>query len=169
MISLTIRDRATPYLKRIRQSEIRRIVKNLLTTASFVLDKFQKATAPDPNFSLKQLKAMGHPYGIRPTLRPRAPIPHVPPWLINQQTGQLNRDLTVFPLHRTGDEFWVQIGVKRGSKTEKYGPLVIFGTSKMVGRNFMVESVMANLETIRGLMLRSRVRRGPAWRGIKGD
>lgn len=164
MISLRIKDRATPYLKRVYGQELNRVIRNLSTAADLLLEKFQDATSPSPNYSLAQLKAMGHPYGILPTKRPRSPIPHAPEWLINRQTGQLNRDLAVFPINVTPDAIWIQVGVKRGSKTEKYGPMVIFGTPKMVGRNFMMESVMDNLQTVRKLMLRTRVRKGAAWK-----
>lgn len=170
MISIRVKDRATPYLKQVYRQEMNQVIGNLSTAADFVLEKFKDATTPSPNYSLNQLKAMGYPYGILPRVQPRSPIPHAPPWLINQQTGQLNRDMTVFPINVAADTVWIQVGVKEGSKTEEYGPMVIFGTRKMVGRNFMMESVMENLQTIRKLMIRSRVRKGVAWRGgIKAD
>ncbi len=163
MISIRVSDRATPYLKQVYGQELNRTIGNLSAAAQVLLEKFQEATSPTPNFSLSQLKAMGHPYGKKPTEKTRGPIPHAPEWLINQQTGQLHRDLTVFPMTVTPDYIWVQVGVKRGSKTEKYGPMVVGGTEKMIGRNFLVQSMFENYFVLRKILHRTRVRRGTAW------
>lgn len=166
MISMTISDNATPYLERVYGQEMTRVATNLTSAAAFVLGKFKTATAPSPNFSLKQLEKMGYPYGILPLKKgaiPRAKIPHRPYWKINRQTGQLHEDLATSQIFQVGDTMFIQVGLKQGSPTTEYARHVIYGTKKMIGRNFMAESVMNNLTTIKTIMIRTRVRRGRMW------
>lgn len=160
MISMNVSDGATPYLESSIDKTILTLAGNLLNAANLLLSEFKKATSPSPNYSLAQLRSMGHPYGKlppRPGTKPREPIPHTPMWLINRQTAQLHSDLAVSPIMVTPDWFLIQIGLKKDSPAERYAHHVIYGTRKMVGRNFMINSMFDNFGPIKELVFRSFV------------
>ena len=162
-ISVKVNDRATPYLYKVMEQELANVAQNLVRGADFLLMKFKEATSPDPNFSLRELEEMGHPYGkiLGPV---RMPIPHSPEWLINRQTGTLHNDLATAPLLITPSRFYTGVGLRANSKAEKYARYVIYGTSKMVGRNFMTESWTSNQQALRAILTHRRVRTGARWR-----
>jgi hypothetical protein len=162
-ISITVTDRATPYLYKVIEQELTNVAQNLVRGSNFLLERFKEATSPDPNFSLAELEKMGHPYGKTPSST-RMPIPHSPYWLINRQTGTLNRDLATSPLLMMPSRFFIGVGLKEHSQAQEYAGHVIFGTSKMIGRNFMTESAMANLQALRAILMRRRTRTGKRWR-----
>lgn len=161
-ISVTVTDRATPYLYRTMEQELRNVAQNLVRGSNFLLERFKETTSPDPNFSLAELAKMGHPYGKTPS-ETRMPIPHTPYWLINRQTGTLNRDLATSPLLMMPSRFFIGVGLKQNSPAQEYAGHVIFGTKKMIGRNFMMESTMANLQALRAILMHRPRRTGKRW------
>lgn len=163
-ISIKVTDKATPYLYKVIEQELNNVAQNLVRGADFLLQRFKDATSPDPNFSLKELEKMGHPYGKTPSPT-RMPIPHSPEWLINRQTGTLHNDLAVSSLLMTPSRFYIGIGLRTNSRAEKYAGHVIYGTKKMVGRNFMMRSVMSNQQALRTILMHRKVRTGARWGG----
>ena len=162
-INITVTDRATPYLYKVIEQELSNVAQNLTRGGNFLLERFKETTSPDPNFSLAELKKMGHPYGKTPSEK-RMPIPHSPYWLINRQTGTLNRDLATSPLFITPNRMFVGVGLKENSRAQDYIEYVLGKkSSKMIGRNFMMEAMMANRQALSAILLRRRTRTGKRW------
>jgi len=88
--------------------------------------------------SLEDLRRMGHPYGRKP--RPgRTPIPHTPKWLVHMQTGNLRKSFFSKDIKR-GQLFSHVAGVD--PSIAPYARYVILGTSIMIQRDFLYESLM---------------------------
>jgi|SRR3989304_1274751 len=97
--------------------------------------------------TLAVLREMGHPYAVRHVVGPQgprqAPVPHEPQQLIHVQTGQLLAAIKDPKIFKNKE---VSIGtVEIDESQSPHARWVIFGTSKMISRNFPVKA----LENIR--------------------
>lgn len=110
---LKVTDRATPYIIQRIKDDMEEMRMRLVTAGGFLFEKMHDALMPSPNYSLKQLRAMGHPYARRrwkeagsgifkapwgqiPEATPPAmPGIHDPYWMVNRQTSQLIHDLQI--------------------------------------------------------------------------
>jgi len=88
--------------------------------------------------TLRDLRALGHPYATR------APQPiHSPMWLVHKQSGTLynairKKSASLGSMIR--GEVYLDIG------EAPYGIFVLFGTKKMVRRDFMRETLNENID-----------------------
>lgn len=88
------------------------------------------------------LNAMGNPYGIRPG-KAREPIPENPVWLVHKQSGTLLRSKSsgiIKAVIENGNlkaTAWVSLN----SAIAPHALHIIWGTSKMIPRNFLNESL----------------------------
>jgi len=88
--------------------------------------------------SLRDLAEMGHPYATR------APNPpHSPPWLVHRQSGKLYNAIT----KKTSSlQSIIRGEVALNVALAPYGIFVIFGTRKMIKRDFMGETIKENID-----------------------
>ncbi len=102
-------------------------LKSKLEKAAEVLQEKMKENASLTDHTLKDLAAMGHPYSLSNPANP-----HDPPYLIHEQTGTLkdNIEITSSP-----QKFRVTVGVDEDKV--HYIPYLIYGTSKMIARDFL--------------------------------
>ena len=165
-VQLTIQDRATPYLEKKIAEGILSVAQRLQMASSFLLKEVQKNCEPSPNYSLETLRKMGYPYAkhwyskgstgwVADAGTPAGSI-HDPIWQINRQTSQLRNDLStssVDPIPIVKPMFLeVRIGIPESSPANPYARYVIYGTKKMVPRNFLTNTMWGNVEIIRGLL-----------------
>ena len=108
---------------------------------------------------------MGHPYAIRHyekgagSWQPKAGTPaeniHDPWWQVNRQSGQLRRALSASSVSSVvPGTLEVRVGVPKDTEAYEYARFVIYGTSKMVPRNFIMNTTFENLEALRSLICR---------------
>ena len=167
-VELRINDRATPYLEKKLEEGLLGMAQRLQMASSFLLKEVQKNCEPSPNYPLKTLRKMGHPYAKRwyskgsTDWTPIAGTPaegiHDPIWQVNRQTSQLRRDLStsrVDPIPVVNPAYLeVRIGVPESSPAYPYARHVIYGTKRMVPRNFIANTMWGDIEIIRGLLCR---------------
>ncbi len=168
-VELKVVDTATDRIKAKKNDILDRMVFNLQRTAQYLLSEMQGHLSPTPNYSLKQLRQMDHPYAWRHWEKsgegwmPRGSTPaegiHEPPWEVNVQTGQLLAALKTTPVQATPLGYTVSIGVDPSSPAYEYAKHVIYGTRKadgkdiMVPRNFITRTWIEQIDVIKSLLL----------------
>ena len=103
-----------------------------------VLDNKITDNMSNTDYSLADLAAMGHPYG-RKASDARQPIPHDPYWLVHTQSGQLlsSKSAGVDSANVKGTKLTAYAYVALDPTEAPHANMVIFGTSKMIPRDFM--------------------------------
>lgn len=102
-----------------------------------VVDKEITKNMSLTDHSLKDLARLGHPYARRYGMMGRHL--HTPYWQVHKQSGQLlgskksGTDKASITLGRLKASAWVELDEGRAA----YAPMVIYGTSKMIPRDFM--------------------------------
>ncbi|MCP4599190.1 MAG: hypothetical protein GY847_01410 [Proteobacteria bacterium] len=98
-----------------------------------VLFKAVKDNATLTDHTLEDLAEMGHPYSTR------APQDiHDPNWLVHTQSGELASALYSTSGH-AGSIIWGEVGINVDEAPHVL--FVIYGTSKMVSRDFFAETI----------------------------
>jgi len=105
--------------------------------AADVLEKEVKFNISATCHSLKALAKLGHPYSV---MNPHNPHPERP-WLVHTQTHRLLGSIRK-GFKRTGFRLMSWIGIDETKATGcPYARAVLFGTPRMIGRDFMGESL----------------------------
>lgn len=90
------------------------------------------ANASRTDYSLNELEDMGYPYARRD---PHPPLE--PPWLVHTRSGKLVSAIMSF----THKESWGSLGrVYIDATIAPHAPAVLFGTTRMIGRDFLRET-----------------------------
>ena len=89
---------------------------------------------------LEALRALGYPYSAE-----HPQTIHEPPWLVHIQSGQLRKAIKVEKTKKG----W-RVGIDEG--IAPHAKFVIFGTEKMVSRDFLVEALKAIREDVRKIL-----------------
>lgn len=179
---LQVTDRATPYVIQRIKSDIEAMYMRLSIAGSFLFEKMHDALMPSPNYSLRQLRAMDHPYARKrhwtesgvdifgiPEAEPAGAFIHDPYWMVNRQTSQLIHDLrtvgpTMIPpllvqkntVTSIPKLMQIRVGIPDGAASSEYARYVIYGTRTMAPRNFIGKSLIQNQDIIRGMLMGRR-------------
>jgi len=126
------------YNLNLSEKLFRKAMKKAIKAGGEVLDKEIIKNISLICHSLEDLKRMGHPYGKKP--RPgRMPIPHTPKWLVHMQTGDLRKSFFSEDIEER-QLFSHVAGVD--PSIAPHARYVILGTSIMIQRDFLYESLM---------------------------
>lgn len=180
---IRVKDNATPYLIKGIKQNLETIEQRLVRAGGLLYDQMHNSLIPSPNYSLKQLRKMGHPYALKRYytnkgtdnygIRDNSPIAgtpssrvHDPYWMVNRQTAQMSRDLkTVGPismpafsaskrqLRSMPQTIVMQIGIPDDAPSREYAGYVVYGTETMVPRNFIGKTLDQNKEAIAAILL----------------
>jgi hypothetical protein len=90
--------------------------------------------------TLDDLRDMGHPYSAKAPKRV-----HVPEWLVHKQSGKL---VNAIQIEKTA-EGWI-IGIDES--IADYAKFVIFGTERLVSRDFITAAFNASMPEIRRIL-----------------
>ncbi|MFN3467385.1 MAG: hypothetical protein ACK4WF_06750, partial [Candidatus Brocadiales bacterium] len=102
--------------------------------------------------SLEELRKMGHPY------RHGGTPPHTPEWLVHRQSGELVGNIEVWE-RKTPKGVSFDIGID--AQKVPYIQHVLFGTEKMISRDFITGTWQEEKEKVRAI-LRGEDRYEPA-------
>jgi hypothetical protein len=110
---------------------VKRGAAEALRKAAEILVERMRENASLTDHTLADLKALGHPYSQR-----NSRDIHNPTFLVHRQSGELLDSIGFNVIN----QFRVQVGADES--IAPHVPHVIFGTSKMVGRDFVIGSFL---------------------------
>jgi len=164
-ITVKVKDTATLGLKRYLSKTITSTIRNLTIAGDVLLREVKKNVSPSPNYSLAVLKVLGHPYSrrfwhVKQGERrgqplggtPAVGLGHDPYWMVNVQTNKLRASLTRSSAFVTPQRIEIRVGVPTSAEANQYARHVIYGTKRMVPRDFLGNTLDQNREKIRGLL-----------------
>lgn len=110
---------------------VKKAAKSAIKAAGKVLLERMQENASLTDHTLKDLALAGHPYSQNSSREI-----HTPNFLVHRQSGDLLDAIEVNQIN----QFRIQVGVDES--VAPHAPYVIFGTSKMVPRDFVTGSLM---------------------------
>jgi len=129
-----------------------RHVNSVMNKAREILDRKVTENMSLSDHSLEDLRIMDHPYATRHGSRGR-PI-HSPYWLVHTQGGRLlsSKSSGIDKASLTGGELTARAWVKLDESAAHYAVYVVWGTSKMIPRDFLGGSLEQEKEKILGVI-----------------
>jgi phage-related minor tail protein len=139
------------------RTKFRRNLPKIVSKAAKDLRDRMKENAGLADHDLQDLKELGHPYSTKYQGEPL----HDPPWFVHTQSGDLQKAIRS-KTHKRRNAVTAQVGILNESEAP-HAKHVIMGTSCLVSRDFVGETLKAESERIRGEMredLRKVMRKG---------